>query len=210
MRSAKESSARSDLAHRRLGPNTHNSTSHPWVRLRAKATVIRTTLLVRCEWHRLGCVDSCCVRSQHGLVAGRATRACLTVCPLAAPQGLMVGPLLHTWHGTIERLMPSVANTLPRVAFKVVLETVCVGPVMISGVFAWTGALSGRTRAEIVEKIKRDTPVAWTNALMVFGPSAAVSYLFVPVAYVAFSLGRGMGGRLWVTACGRFPGTECC
>jgi hypothetical protein len=63
------------------------------------------------------------------------------------------GPYQHYWYAALERSLP--ARTVANFALKVLLNQLCLAPVVIGSVFAWNLALQQRL-PEWPAKVKQD------------------------------------------------------
>lgn len=97
------------------------------------------------------------------------------------------GPLQHRWYALLARSLPTPAAAglranLPGFAAKVGLNQLVLGPTVVSTVFAWNAAWTGKV-AELPAKWRRDTLPCLRKGWAFWIPAASLNFVLVPLPY---------------------------
>ena len=93
--------------------------------------------------------------------------------------GLFAGPVIHNWVRFMSRMIPR--TTLPYVMLKVMIDQLCLGPVLLSAFLIILTAMEGRTTEEIARQWKEKFLPTFSTAVTVWPVIMAVNYKFVPL-----------------------------
>jgi len=95
--------------------------------------------------------------------------------------GLFAAPVIHNWVRLMSRMIPR--TTLPYVILKVMIDQLCLGPVLLSAFLIILTAMEGRSREDIVKQWKDKFLPTFSTAVSVWPVIMAVNYKFVPLRF---------------------------
>lgn len=93
---------------------------------------------------------------------------------------LFYGPYQHYWYNALDKGFP--AKTVRNFISKVVLNQVCLAPIVIGAVFAWTLALQNQLE-EWPNKVKRDFKNTLFTGWKFWVPASSINFVFVPLRH---------------------------
>ncbi|KDD72000.1 hypothetical protein H632_c4021p0, partial [Helicosporidium sp. ATCC 50920] len=97
---------------------------------------------------------------------------------MSAFGALFYGPYQQVWYAALERQWPG--RALGNFAAKLLMNQLCLAPVVISAVFAWNLALQNKL-SEWPQKMRADVWPTLVNGWKFWIPAASVNFYAVPL-----------------------------
>ncbi|EJT52556.1 hypothetical protein A1Q1_03688 [Trichosporon asahii var. asahii CBS 2479] len=95
--------------------------------------------------------------------------------------GTIFAPLAHNWLNLLQRVQLS--TKFRTIATRVFLDQALWGPFVVGLFWSTNGILEGRSPADVYEKVKYAFLPVYSKSVMVFGPTAIISFTFVPLQH---------------------------